>query len=261
MFACGHDTELFAWRKAAIIAIFLSKLGTIVEDQSRYRKIRSYVLREGRLTRGQARAMEVLWPVYGLTIEQGELACAEVFGRDAPCVLEIGFGMGDSLVAMAARELDKNFIGIEVHRPGVGTALQGIREQDLNNLRLYNQDAVEVLRGSIRDNSLARVQIFFPDPWHKKRHHKRRLLSADFAELILSKLQVGGELHLATDWENYAEQMLEVLGGNTGFRNIYGDGGYMPEGERLRRRPITKFEQRGQRLGHVIRDLLFVKLG
>lgn len=221
------------------------------------RKIRSFVKREGRLTKGQAAALERTWPRMGLTYEQGLLELDTVFGRQAPTVLEIGFGMGKSLVAMAKAAPDKNFIGIEVHRPGVGACLMDAEEANLTNLRVYEHDAVEVLRDCIADNSLATVQVFFPDPWHKKRHHKRRLIQPEFVEALRKKLAIGGVLHLATDWENYAEHMLEVMSTAPNWRNLAADNTYIP---RPQERPLTKFEQRGERLGHGVWDLKFERI-
>ncbi|WP_417664399.1 tRNA (guanosine(46)-N7)-methyltransferase TrmB [Pseudidiomarina donghaiensis] len=221
------------------------------------RKIRSFVKREGRLTKGQAAALERTWPRMGLTHEQGLLDLDTVFGRQAPTVLEIGFGMGKSLVAMAKAAPEKNFIGIEVHRPGVGACLMDAEEANLTNLRVYEHDAVEVLRDCIADNSLATVQVFFPDPWHKKRHHKRRLIQPEFVEALRNKLAVGGVLHLATDWENYAEHMLEVMSTASNWRNLAADNMYIP---RPQERPLTKFEQRGERLGHGVWDLKFERV-
>ncbi|MBR9908595.1 MAG: tRNA (guanosine(46)-N7)-methyltransferase TrmB [Gammaproteobacteria bacterium] len=221
------------------------------------RKIRSFVKREGRLTKGQAAALERTWSRMGLTHEQGLLDLNTVFGRQAPTVLEIGFGMGKSLVAMAEAAPDKNFIGIEVHRPGVGACLMDAEEANLTNLRVYEHDAVEVLRDCIADNSLATVQVFFPDPWHKKRHHKRRLIQPEFVEALRKKLAIGGVLHLATDWENYAEHMLEVMSTASNWRNLAADNTYIP---RPQERPLTKFEQRGERLGHGVWDLKFERI-
>ncbi|RUO47019.1 tRNA (guanosine(46)-N7)-methyltransferase TrmB [Pseudidiomarina donghaiensis] len=221
------------------------------------RKIRSFVKREGRLTKGQAAALERTWPRMGLTHEQGLLDLDTVFGRQAPTVLEIGFGMGKSLVAMAKAAPEKNFIGIEVHRPGVGACLMDAEEANLTNLRVYEHDAVEVLRDCIADNSLATVQVFFPDPWHKKRHHKRRLIQPEFVEALRKKLAIGGVLHLATDWENYAEHMLEVMSTASNWRNLAADNMYIP---RPQERPLTKFEQRGERLGHGVWDLKFERV-
>lgn len=220
------------------------------------RAIRSFVLRTGRMTAGQQRALDEHWPQWGLQREHGTLDTQRAFGRAAPVVLEIGFGMGQSLVTMAAAAPETNFIGIEVHRPGVGRLLHGMAEQGVDNIRVYCDDAVEVLRQCIADASLSGVQIFFPDPWHKKKHNKRRLIQPAFVQLLRSKLQVGGVLHIATDWQEYAEQILEVMSAAEGYGNLAG-AGYAPRPER---RPTTKFEQRGERLGHGVWDLLFEKL-
>ncbi len=212
--------------------------------------------REGRLTRGQERALEVLWPEFGLE-PQGPMGFPAVFGREAPVVLEIGFGDGESLAAMAAADPQTDFLGIEVHRPGVGHLLMRIEEAGLENLRVMDRDAVEVLRENIPDASLARVQILFPDPWPKKRHHKRRLVQPPFVALLARKLVHGGVLHLATDWAHYAEHMLEVVGAESAFRNRAGEGRYS---DRPAYRPETKFERRGLRKGHVVHDLLFERV-
>jgi tRNA (guanine-N7-)-methyltransferase len=222
------------------------------ESVTARRPIRSYVLRQGRITQAQQAALDELWPRYGL--EPGGLLHPEqVFGRSAPLVLEIGFGNGESLAQMAAAAPERDFIGIEVHRPGVGHLLLKARELGLANLRVYCADAVEILRRGIADGSLDRIQVYFPDPWHKKRHHKRRLVGAAFAELAAAKLATGGILHCATDWEDYALQMLEVLDGSAWFANLAGVGCFS---ERPEYRPLTKFENRGQRLGHGVWDLL-----
>ncbi|MFC0445327.1 tRNA (guanosine(46)-N7)-methyltransferase TrmB [Pseudidiomarina halophila] len=225
------------------------------QEQGRYiRKIRSFVKREGRLTKGQAAALERSWPTMGLKHEDGKLDLVEVFGRDADTIIEIGFGMGHSLVSMAAAAPEKNFIGIEVHRPGVGACLMEAEEQGVTNLRVFEHDAVEVLQDCIADNTLAGVQIFFPDPWHKKRHHKRRLVQPEFVEHLRGKLRVGGVLHLATDWENYAEHMLAVMQSAAKWENLSATNDYIPRPEE---RPLTKFEKRGERLGHGVWDLKF----
>lgn len=220
------------------------------------RTVRSFVKREGRLTKGQAAAIERHWPTMGLTIDNGLLDFTEVFGNHHPVTLEIGFGMGQSLVEMAKNEPNRNFIGVEVHEPGVGACLMAAGNEGLRNLRIYNDDAVEVLKQCIPAQSLDRVQIFFPDPWHKKRHHKRRIIQPEFVEHLVGKLTEDGSLHLATDWQNYAEHMLHVLNGNTGLRNQSQTGDYVPRPES---RPKTKFEQRGERKGHGVWDLIFEK--
>ena len=220
------------------------------------RRIRSYVLRAGRMTDAQQRAFDAHWARWGLAHGDGLLDVDAAFGRPGPRVLEIGFGMGQSLVAMAAAAPDTNFIGIELHRPGVGRLLHAMAEQGVDNIRVYCHDAVEVLRDCIADASLDTVQVFFPDPWHKKRHHKRRLIQPPFVAELTRKLRSGGLLHLATDWENYAQQMREVLDAAEGLANTSPEGGYAPRPES---RPLTKFELRGERLGHGVWDLLYRK--
>ena len=219
------------------------------------RPIRSFVRRQGRITLGQNAALENLWPLFGLDPAL-PFDPAQAFGRQAPLILEIGFGNGDSLAQMALDAPEKNFLGVEVHRPGVGHLLLRVQELGLGNVRVYCADAVEILRERVAPASLDGAQVFFPDPWHKKRHHKRRLVNAAFAALLAGRLKPGGVLHCATDWEPYAEQMLEVLEGCPGLRNRAGKGGFS---ERPAQRPQTKFETRGQRLGHRVRDLLFEK--
>jgi tRNA (guanine-N7-)-methyltransferase len=226
-------------------------------EEPRHRPIRSYVLRAGRMTEGQRRAFDANWSRWGLSRESGPLDPARAFGREAPLVLEIGFGMGDSLAQMAADSADINYLGIEVHKPGVGKLLHRMVEQDIENIRVYCDDAVAVMQECLAEASLDGIQIFFPDPWHKKRHHKRRLIQPDFLHLLCSRLRPGGFLHLATDWENYAEQMLEVLGASQELRNLAGQGNYSPRPEH---RPLTKFERRGQGLGHGVWDLIFERL-
>jgi tRNA (guanine-N7-)-methyltransferase len=221
------------------------------------RKIQSFVKREGRLTSGQAKALEQYWPTLGLKHQDGKVNVEQTFKRVAPIVLEIGFGMGKSLVEMAKNEADKDFIGIEVHRPGVGACLAEAVEKGVANLRVYEYDAVAVLADCIEDASLSRVQLFFPDPWHKKKHHKRRIVQAEFVQNLRAKLAVGGVFHMATDWENYAEHMLEVMSAAPGFANLSTNGDYVPRPEQ---RPLTKFEQRGHRLGHGVWDLMFEKV-
>ena len=210
-------------------------------------KVKSFVKREGRLTNAQARAIE-------LNHQQDTLDFRQIFGREAPIVLEIGFGMGQSLLDMAEAEPESNFIGIEVHRPGVGACLAEANERGITNLRLFEHDAVEILRDCIVDSSLSRVQLYFPDPWHKKRHHKRRIVQPAFVQDLRQKLKIGGVFHMATDWEHYAEHMLEVMSGADGFKNQSTDHPYAPRPDY---RPVTKFEKRGERLGHGVWDLLF----
>ena len=217
-------------------------------------KVKSYVKREGRLTKGQEKALADYWPTMGIDYADAPLSLSDVFGRTAPVVVEIGFGMGKSLVEMAAASPDKDFIGIEVHRPGVGACLSDAGDQGVENLRVMEHDAVEVLKNMIPDGSLSRLQLFFPDPWHKKRHHKRRIVQSEFAELVRTKLAIGGCFHMATDWEAYAEHMAEVMNNAPGYTNTAEEGDYVPRPEY---RPITKFESRGQKLGHGVWDLIY----
>ncbi|MFH8135488.1 tRNA (guanosine(46)-N7)-methyltransferase TrmB [Pantoea osteomyelitidis] len=221
------------------------------------RRIRSFVRRQGRLTKGQEQALDQYWPVMGVEFQPEPLDLVALFGRDAPVVLEIGFGMGASLVSMAQSNPHQNFLGIEVHAPGVGACLGSAKEAGVENLRVMCHDAVEVLEKMIPDNSLRMVQLFFPDPWHKARHNKRRIVQAPFAELVLSKLKPGGVFHMATDWEAYAEHMLSVMSNVEGYRNQSESNDYVPRPET---RPLTKFEQRGQRLGHGVWDLMFERV-
>ncbi|MFC3095259.1 tRNA (guanosine(46)-N7)-methyltransferase TrmB [Alteromonas sediminis] len=217
-------------------------------------KVKSYVKREGRLTKAQERALDAYWPTMGIDYENKMLDLNTLFDKPGPVVFEIGFGMGKSLVEMAAAAPDTNFIGVEVHRPGVGACLADAGEKGLTNLKVFEHDAVEVLKHMIADNSLARLQLFFPDPWHKKRHHKRRIVQTEFADLVARKLQPGGHFHMATDWEPYAEYMIEVMNVNTHYQNAAPQGDYMPRPDY---RPITKFETRGQKLGHGVWDIIY----
>lgn len=224
--------------------------------EKRRRTIRSFVLRTGRMTPGQQRAYDTHWPSKGLSVDAGMLDYSQAMGREAPIILEIGFGMGASLVEMAKAAPEQDFIGVEVHVPGVGKLLHGMEEQGIENIRVYCEDAVDVLQCCIADNSLDRIQIYFPDPWHKKKHHKRRLIQPDFVQSLRQKLKPEGLLHLATDWEHYAEHMMEVMTAAEGFRNREEKFCFA---SRPDYRPITKFEKRGERLGHGVWDLLFEK--
>lgn len=219
-------------------------------------KVKSFVKREGRLTKAQGKAIEDNWPLMGLSIDQGMLNLDEVFGRGAKRVLEIGFGMGKSFVEMAQTAPTTDYIGIEVHRPGIGACLALAEQAKLTNLRVFEHDAVEVLDKCIADESLDRLQLFFPDPWHKTRHHKRRIVQGDFVQSIRRKLKVGGELHMATDWQPYAEHMIEVMQTATAYKNMSPTQDYVPRPEY---RPITKFEVRGQKLGHGVWDIIFTR--
>lgn len=228
----------------------------MTEEIQPQRRLRSFVRRQGRMTEGQNRALETLWNDYGLQVCDGIIDYSQVFGNHAPVILEIGFGDGVSLLQMAQLAPDKNFIGIEVHRPGVGKLINDSNASQVNNIRVYSEDAIDVLNLCIADNSLEGVQLFFPDPWHKKRHHKRRIVQPEFAEKIRKKLKVGGYFHMATDWENYAEHMMDVLSVAPGYENQAGERCYS---EKPHYRPSTKFERRGERLGHGVWDLVFLK--
>lgn len=228
-----------------------------LEAERPMRTIKSFVMRAGRMTEGQQRGLEQGLPKFGLELGDGLRDFDEVFGRRAPRTFEIGFGMGHSTLEMAAAAPEQDFIGVEVHRPGVGALLNGLLTQRMDNVRVYSCDALEVLRQCVADASLDRVLLFFPDPWHKARHHKRRIVQPAFAELVRSKLKLGGVLHMATDWQPYAEHMLEVMNAAPGYRNQAADGRYVP---RPQERPVTKFERRGERLGHGVWDLKFERI-
>ena len=248
------------------------------------RPIRSFVKREGKFTTGQQNAIDDLWPTHGVDLNDQQLDLDALFGRNAPVVLEIGFGNGLSLADMAETHSEMNFFGIEVHKPGVGSCLVQAKKRELNNIRVSGDDAVLVLNQQIPDGSLERVQIFFPDPWHKKRHHKRRLIQPEFVQTLLEKLKIGGQIHVATDWENYAEHVLAVLTSNKNLHNtvagaplakhflsadnqVITDSEQWPAGvtlaqgsaEKPEYRPHTKYEARGIRLGHGVWDLVFTK--
>ena len=216
------------------------------------RPIRSYVLRQGRTSAAQQRALETLYARHGLPYSPGFIDARRLFGRDAPLVLEIGSGMGETTAAIAAAQPDTDFIAVEVHGPGVGSLLNRIEAQALGNLRVVRHDAVEVLEHMIADDSLDGLHLFFPDPWPKKRHHKRRLVQPAFIALAARKLAPGAYLHVATDWQEYAEQILSVLSAEPRLENTAGGFAARPS-----HRPLTKFEQRGLALGHPVRDLLF----
>lgn len=221
------------------------------------RQIKSFVLRQGRLTKGQEQALETAWPQYGIEEASEPLNFTVIFGNVAPVTLEIGFGNGESLAQMALAEPERNFLGIEVHTPGVGHLLHLIQKHQLTNLRVMNTDAVEIIQQRIPEHSLDRVQIYFPDPWQKKKHNKRRIIQAEFVSLLATRLRQGGLLHLATDWQEYAAAMAEVMQASPDFRTANPTGeAFSPRPEF---RPLTKFEQRGLRLGHGVWDLLYTK--
>jgi len=226
------------------------------EEEFRQRKIKSFALRVGRKSPAQETALEQHWPSYGLDPKQ-PLDPVAIFGRNADTVLEIGFGNGASLAEMAANSPELNFIGIEVHTPGVAQLLIQIEERGLKNVRIYNHDAIEVLDDCIADNSLSKMQLFFPDPWHKKRHNKRRIVKTELADTLHRKLQANGLWHIATDWEDYANHCVEVLEPYPGFENTAGKELYILRPDS---RPLTKFEKRGHRLGHGVWDLMYKKI-
>ncbi|KTC75485.1 tRNA (guanine-N(7)-)-methyltransferase [Legionella birminghamensis] len=220
------------------------------------RTIKSYVLRAGRISNRQQSALDNLLQYYEVPFTGSYWNWADLFKREAETVVEIGFGMGASLLAMAKAHPEQNFLGIEVHRAGVGSLLADVHEEKIENLRIVVHDAVEIFKQQIPPDSLAGIQIFFPDPWPKKRHHKRRLVQPELVKTMVGALKPGGFIHCATDWEDYAQQMLEVLSAEESLINSMSEGGFSPRPET---RPVTKFEKRGQGLGHGVWDLIFVK--
>ncbi len=222
-----------------------------------HRRIRSYVRREGRITPAQQRALNELWPIYGIGPGGEAIDPVKLFGRDVPTIMEVGFGNGDTLIELAAQQPECNFIGVDVYRPGVGRLLLQATRLGVINLRVFCDDAVNVLRDRLPEASLSGLLIFFPDPWPKKRHHKRRLIRPEFVELAVSRLKLGGRIHLATDWEDYAQQMLEVMTAQRALRNIEGERQFMA---RPGYRPVTKFEARGHARGHRVWDLSFERV-
>jgi tRNA (guanine-N7-)-methyltransferase len=222
-----------------------------IKPEFRDKTIRSFVVRAGRMTKAQRAAFDSGWSLYGLRLADGMVDLNKLFGRENPKVIEIGFGMGGSLLEMVEAHPKTDFIGIEVHPPGVGSLINAAQDKQIHNLRVYLADATDVLSECIAADSLDRVQIYFPDPWHKKKHNKRRIIQPKFLQLIRSKLRLGGVVHMATDWQPYAEQMLELISEAQGFSNMATD--YMPRPDF---RPLTKFERRGERLGHGVWDLM-----
>ncbi|MGP1923924.1 MAG: tRNA (guanosine(46)-N7)-methyltransferase TrmB [Arsenophonus sp. NEOnobi-MAG3] len=222
------------------------------------RRVRSFVRRHGRLTPHQENALQMLWPKIGVDFTSQPLSFNSLFGNNASVILEIGFGMGRSLVDMAEQNSDKNFFGIEVHAPGISACLSAAKEANLTNLLVMSHDAIEVLEKMLLDSSLNMVQLFFPDPWHKVKHNKRRIVQESFAKLVLDKLELGGIFHIATDWKPYAEHMLNVMRKINNYQNLSATGDYI---QRLVvTRPVTKFEKRAQQLGHDVFDLMFKKI-
>ena len=228
-----------------------------LESDKHLRPIRSYVQRAGRMTTAQRRALEELGPRYQVVDDIAPLDWTLLFGRAAPVVIEIGFGNGASLLTMAAVQPEKNFIGVEVHRPGIGQLLMGLAQDNITNVKLVYGDALEFLQQRVMDDSVDALHLFFPDPWPKVRHHKRRLVQAEFAQLVRRKLRTGGYLHMATDWQPYADHMMKTMTQAPGYANTAGAQNYCLRPEY---RPLTKFERRGQRLGHGVWDLVFQRL-
>ena len=232
----------------------------VVEENAaspKHRPIKSFVVRSGRMTQGQQNSWDDFWPEMGLELSTAPEDCRTAFKAPQPLVLEIGFGMGASLCDMANNAPHENYIGVEVHRPGVGALLMKAGDLELNNLKAFCADANEVLKTCIQDESLARLQLYFPDPWHKTKHNKRRLVQESFVQRIRPKLEIGGVFHMATDWEPYAKHMMRVMEATAGFRNVSGAGNYAARPEY---RPLTKFEVRGQKLGHGVWDLLYERV-
>ena len=223
---------------------------------STLRPVRSFVLRQSRISKGQQRAYRELMPRYGISYAEHPLNLTQVFGRDVPKILEIGFGMGQTTALIAAQHPGNDYLGVEVHTPGVGSLLKLIEEHQLNNIRIIQHDAVEVLQHMIPEGSLSGVHIFFPDPWPKKRHQKRRLIQSPFCSLVSRRLKQDGYLHIATDWKDYADQILKTLSAEAPLKNTC--EGFSP---RPNYRPLTKFETRGLKLGHKTWDILFIKSG
>lgn len=225
--------------------------------ETKQRRIRSFVVRGGRMTEGQQKAYDANWEVYGLDEANGRIVYQDVFGRESDVVIEVGFGMGASLVEMAKNAPEKDFIGIEVHPPGVAKLMMMAAEEGLTNIRVYCHDAIEVMADCLPQGEAATFQLFFPDPWHKKKHNKRRIVQPLFAQQVANILKVGGVFHMATDWEPYAEHMLEVMEAQVNYENVAGKNQYHPRPDN---RPLTKFEQRGEKLGHGVWDLVYKKL-
>lgn len=229
---------------------------TYSEDQETKRPLKSFVIRASRLTTSQKNALESLWDSYVLPFNKEPIDLSSVFPNVKPVVVEIGFGMGDSLLEMAMADPERNYLGIEVHRPGVGKLLHGIESKKVTNLKIISHDALEVIESGFQSNSIDELLIFFPDPWHKKRHNKRRLIQSEFIQMVRSRLKINARIHMATDWQHYAEHMMEVMSAAEGFSNCNGAGNYW----QTPLRPETKFERRGIKLGHGVWDLLFKRV-
>ena len=228
-----------------------------MSDVKPLRKIQSFVKRSGRLSKAQSIGLNELWNDYGINLNGKLLNFEELFLNQNNVTLEVGFGNGDSLLEMAIQQPNQNFLGIEVYEAGVGRLINEANKNQLVNLKIIKDDAVEVLNNNIPDDSISHFQLFFPDPWHKKRHHKRRIVQTSFLDLLTKKLKNNGIVHIATDWENYAEHIMEVLESHSHFKNCAGDHIYS---ERPEQRPLTKFENRGQKLGHDVWDIIFTNL-
>lgn len=226
-----------------------------LEQNTIQRDIRSFVLRQGKITSGQLKAINELLPEFGIEYTPQQCDLDVIFGRDNPKIVEIGFGMGHATWQIAKNNPENDYLGIEVHLPGVGALLMQVRD-NVHNLRIIRHDAVEVFKYMLADNTLDGIHIYFPDPWHKKRHHKRRIIQSSFVELLAQKLKPGGYIHLATDWEDYALWMLDILNQETSLINQATDGKFVPRPEF---RPLTKFENRGLKLGHGVWDLIFIR--
>lgn len=227
-----------------------------LEQNTIQRDIRSFVLRQGKITSGQLKAINELLPEFGIEYTPQQCDLDVIFGRDNPKIVEIGFGMGHATWQIAKNNPENDYLGIEVHLPGVGALLMQVRDNEVHNLRIIRHDAVEVFKYMLADNTLDGIHIYFPDPWHKKRHHKRRIIQSSFVELLAQKLKPGGYIHLATDWEDYALWMLDILNQETSLINQATDGKFVPRPEF---RPLTKFENRGLKLGHGVWDLIFIR--
>lgn len=226
------------------------------QEPIKKRTIRSFVVRGGRMTEGQQKNYDTNWQEYGLELQGGRISYQAIFGRKSDVVIEVGFGMGASLVEMAKNAPEKDFIGIEVHPPGVAKLMMLAKEEGVHNIRVYCDDAIEIMAKCLPPLEASAFQLFFPDPWHKKKHNKRRIVQSLFAQQVAGVLQSGGYFHMATDWQPYAEHMMEVMEQEAIYVNKAGAGNYHPRPDW---RPLTKFEQRGERLGHGVWDLIYTK--
>ncbi len=219
------------------------------------RKIQSFVRRSGRLSKAQSAGLNELWPTYGVNLDNKTINLDELFIKPQNVTLEVGFGNGDSLLEMALQQPQNNFLGIEVYEAGIGRLINEANKKRLSNLKIIKGDAVEILENNIEDDSISCLQLFFPDPWHKKKHHKRRIIQTSFLDTLKNKLINGGIVHIVTDWEDYAEHIMETMESHPDFKNTAGDHIYST---RLKHRPLTKFENRGQKLGYGVWDIIFI---